>query len=96
MTHAATEITDAAAHAEFVASLTDNAPVETPPPVVGVHPANPLSYLKAVVAVLLAALSVAYVALNDGVITPQEWIEIVTAGLTSGAAVYGIPNVASK
>jgi len=50
-------------------------------------------YLKAVTALLLAGLGAAYMALNDGVIDAQEWVQIAQVAISAGAAVYGIPNI---
>jgi D-arabinose 1-dehydrogenase-like Zn-dependent alcohol dehydrogenase len=48
-------------------------------------------YAKAIVAVLIAALTVVYTAVTDGAITGQEWVQIALAGL-GALGVYAIPN----
>ncbi|MGA4989849.1 hypothetical protein [Nonomuraea bangladeshensis] len=48
-------------------------------------------YAKTVVATLFAAVVVAKSAVTDGLITPQEWIDIVLAMLTS-LGVWAVPN----
>ncbi|SET47738.1 hypothetical protein [Nonomuraea wenchangensis] len=48
-------------------------------------------YAKTVVAALFAAVVVAKSAVTDGLITPQEWIDIVLAVLTS-LGVWVVPN----
>jgi len=54
---------------------------------------NPLNYMKAIIAGLLAGLGSAYLALNDNSISAQEWVQIAQVGIAAGAAVYGIPNI---
>ena len=56
---------------------------------------NPLGYMKAIIAALLAALGSAYLALNDNHVSAQEWVQIAQVGIAAGAAVYGIPNIPS-
>lgn len=52
-------------------------------------------YAKAIVAVALALAVAVKVAVSgepgEEVVTPQEWVEIITAGFTA-AAVYLVPN----
>lgn len=48
-------------------------------------------YAKTVVAILFAAVFVTKSAVTDQVITPQEWIDIILAGLTA-AGVLVVPN----
>jgi 5-enolpyruvylshikimate-3-phosphate synthase len=48
-------------------------------------------YAKTVVAALFAAVVVAKSAVTDGVVTPQEWIDITLAVLTS-LGVWAVPN----
>ncbi len=50
-------------------------------------------YLKALAAVLAGGLAVAYVALEDGTVTAQEWVGIAQGALSAGAVVWGIPNI---
>lgn len=49
-------------------------------------------YRKAIAAFLVPGLTVLATSLADGVVTPQEWIAIVIASLTSTVAVALIPN----
>ena len=49
-------------------------------------------YAKAIVAFLVGGLAVAYTALIDGAISPQEWVGIALGALGSPAAVYAVPN----
>ncbi|MEV0584122.1 hypothetical protein [Nonomuraea sp. NPDC050310] len=48
-------------------------------------------YAKTVIAALFAAVVVAKSAVTDQVITPQEWIDIVLAVLTT-LGVWAVPN----
>lgn len=48
-------------------------------------------YAKTVVAALFAAVVVGKSAVTDGVISPQEWIDITLAVLTS-LGVWAVPN----
>lgn len=49
-------------------------------------------YLKACAAVITGGLAVAYVALEDSTITPQEAVGIAQGALAAGAVVWGVPN----
>lgn len=50
-------------------------------------------YAKAVVAALIAALTIAYAALDgeNGSISDQEWVNIALAAVTA-VGVYAVPN----
>lgn len=49
-------------------------------------------YRKAVVALLVGGLSVAWTALADGSVSPQEWVGIALGALGVPAAVYRATN----
>lgn len=49
-------------------------------------------YNKAWLAAATASLGSAYVALNDGAVSGQEWVGIAQAALAAGVTVAGIPN----
>lgn len=51
------------------------------------------SYLKAIVAALVAALTSLYQALDRGGVTNQEWVAVVLAGLLALGTVWGVPNL---
>lgn len=51
------------------------------------------SYLKAIVAALVAALTSLYQALDNEAVTNQEWVAIVLAGLIALGTVWGVPNL---
>lgn len=53
---------------------------------------DPRTYLKAIVGGLSAGLGVLFLALNDNVVTGQEWVGVAQATLVTVAAVYNIPN----
>lgn len=54
---------------------------------------NPSVYLKAIVAGVATGLGILFLALNDGIVTPQEWVEVAQGVLVAAAAVYQIPNL---
>lgn len=54
---------------------------------------NPALYLKAIVAGLATGLGILFIALNDGTVSLQEWVEVAQGVLVAGAAVYQIPNL---
>jgi len=47
---------------------------------------------KAIVAAAIAGLTAAATALQDGSVTPSEWVTVAIATLTALGAVYGVPN----
>lgn len=47
-----------------------------------------------VLGMVTAGLVVLEAALGDGVITPIEWVQIISAMIATPAAVYTIPNTA--
>ena len=49
-------------------------------------------YAKAIVAFVVGGLAVAYTALADGTVSPQEWVGIALGALGSPAAVAAFPN----
>lgn len=57
---------------------------------------KPQEYAKAIAGGALAGLGVLYLALNDGVVTAQEWVGVAQGSLAAVAVVWGIPNAASK
>lgn len=54
---------------------------------------DPKLYLKAIFGAIATGLGIAYVALNDGVISLQEWVQIAEGMVLAGATVYQIPNL---
>lgn len=54
---------------------------------------DPRTYMKAIVGGAAAGLGVLFLALNDNVVTGQEWVGVAQAVLVTVAAVYQIPNV---
>lgn len=54
---------------------------------------NPLTYLKALVGAVAAGLGAAYLGLDDGSLTAQEWVSIAQVTLASFATIWGIPNL---
>ena len=53
---------------------------------------KPQTYVKAIVATIVAAGGAFSVAVADGVITGGEWAGIVVAGAVAFGAVYQLPN----
>lgn len=49
-------------------------------------------YAKAITAFLVGGLSVAFTALADGAVSPQEWVGIALGALGTPASVYAITN----
>lgn len=49
-------------------------------------------YRKAVVAFLVGGLTVAWTALADGAVSPQEWVGIALGALGTPASVYAVAN----
>lgn len=49
-------------------------------------------YRKAIAAFLVPALGVLAIALTDGVVTAEEWVQIVIAALGTAGVVYAVPN----
>lgn len=54
---------------------------------------NPLNYLKAIAGGVLAGLGMLYMALDNDVVTAQEWVGVAQGSLAAFATVWGIPNV---
>lgn len=54
---------------------------------------NPLTYLKALVGAVAAGLGAAYLGLDDGSLSAQEWIMVAQTTLASFATIWGIPNL---
>lgn len=50
------------------------------------------TYLKAIVAALVAGLGSLYQALDNSAVTAQEWVAVALATLAALGAVYGTPN----
>lgn len=53
---------------------------------------NLAPYAKAIVAALVAGLTVLGSAITDGVVTPAEWIAVAIAVLGGGGLTYAVPN----
>lgn len=49
-------------------------------------------YAKAFTSAAIAALAVAYTALNDSSVSAQEWVEIASATIAAFAGVWVVPN----
>ena len=49
-------------------------------------------YSKAIVGALVAALTALSTALEDGVVTHQEWVTVVLGLLTGLAVIWAVPN----
>ena len=49
-------------------------------------------YAKAIVGAVIAALTALSTALDDGVVTQQEWITVVLGLLTGIAVIWAVPN----
>lgn len=54
---------------------------------------NPLGYLKAIAGGVLAGLGMLYMALDNDVVTMQEWVGVAQGSLAAFATVWGIPNI---
>lgn len=52
-----------------------------------------LPYLKAITAAVVAGLGVLALALEDGVVAPNEWVNVAIATLVGLGAVWAVPNV---
>lgn len=52
-----------------------------------------LAYLKAIVGAVIAGLGVLALALEDGAVAPNEWVNIAIATLTAFTAVWVTPNI---
>lgn len=52
-----------------------------------------LNYLKAFVGAVIAGLGVLALALEDGAVQPNEWVNIAIATLTAFAGVWAVPNI---
>lgn len=57
---------------------------------------NPLEYAKAIVGAVVAGLGSLYLALDNDVVTAQEWVGIASLTLATFAGVWGVPNAARK
>jgi hypothetical protein len=55
-----------------------------------------LPYLKAITAAVVAGLGVLALALEDGVVDPNEWVNVAIATLVGLGAVYAVPNTPKK
>lgn len=53
---------------------------------------NPLFYLKAIAATIGGGLAAAYLGLDDGYLTAQEWVGVIQGALVAGVAAFAIPN----
>lgn len=53
---------------------------------------NPLYYLKAIAATIGGGLAAAYLGLDDGYLTAQEWVGVIQGALVAGIAAFAIPN----
>ena len=54
------------------------------------------SYLKAIVAAVVAGLGSLYQALDNGHVSGQEWVAAALATLVALGAVWGVPNLDPK
>lgn len=54
---------------------------------------NPLTYLKAIASMVAAGLGAAYLGLDDGTLTAQEWVGIMQSALVALGVVWGVPNL---
>lgn len=52
-----------------------------------------LNYLKAITAAVVAGLGVLALALEDGAVAPNEWVNVAIATLVGLGAVWAVPNV---
>lgn len=52
-----------------------------------------LNYLKAITAAVVAGLGVLALALEDGAVTPNEWVNVAIATLVGLGAVWAVPNL---
>jgi hypothetical protein len=57
---------------------------------------RPQEYAKAIVGGILAGLGVLALALDNDVVTAQEWVNIAVATLTVFSSVFGLPNAPKK
>jgi hypothetical protein len=53
---------------------------------------NIAPYRKAILASLVAGLTVLWGVLADDLVTPQEWVAIALGFLGAGGGVYAVPN----
>lgn len=53
-------------------------------------------YAKAIVGTIIAGLGSVEVALNDGVITGVEWIQIASAIVAAAGLIWGVTNTPSE
>jgi hypothetical protein len=53
---------------------------------------QPKTYIKAIIATLVAALGALATALTDDVVTGSEWVTVALAAVVAAGGVYGIAN----
>lgn len=53
---------------------------------------RPQEYAKAIVGAVIAGLGSLYLALENDVVTTQEWVGIASLTLATFAGVWGVPN----
>ena len=54
------------------------------------------NYAKAIVGAVIAALTALSTALDDGVVSQQEWITVVLGLLTGLAVIWAVPNASEQ
>lgn len=54
------------------------------------------NYAKAIVGAVVAALTALSTALDDGVVSQQEWVTVVLGLLTGLAVIWAVPNSAEQ
>lgn len=57
---------------------------------------RPQEYAKAIVGAIIAGLGALYLALENDVVTTQEWVGIASLTLATFAGVWGVPNAPRK
>jgi hypothetical protein len=55
---------------------------------------KPLEYAKAIAGAVVAGLGSLYLALDNDVVTTQEWVGIASLTLATFIGVWGVPNAA--
>jgi hypothetical protein len=55
---------------------------------------KPLEYAKAIAGAVVAGLGSLYLALDNDVVTAQEWVGIASLTLATFIGVWGVPNAA--
>ena len=53
---------------------------------------NPLEYAKAIVGATVAGLGSLYLALDNDVVSTQEWVGVASITIATFGGVWGIPN----